>query len=179
MHIISHAHSALARNNNVIRHHGAITVIYRNHLDFGPLAGPSTMAKTDTNGRSNMLFSLSMLTSSEINEDEDEEYSAINSEVDDYDDDMILLHSKAKQHKYKPPIHSQSFIEHLESVKSSWPRDYDSTVDASSDGGDCDQKEKYISDIDDYGGVYCVGEPSIDPSRVLDSTIVDGESNWI
>ena len=165
---IPHAYSALARNNNIIHHH--VTTISRSHLDFEPLT--STMAKT---GRSNMLFSLSMLPSSDnINEEEDEEYSAIISEVDDYDDDV--LYSKAKQ--YKPPTHSQSFIEHLESVKSSWPQDYDSKVDASSDGGDCEQKEKHIN-IDDYGGVYCVGEPSIDPSRVLDSVIVDGESNWI
>ena len=59
--------------------------------------------------------------------------------------------------QYTPPIHSESFLQHLENVKSSWLPD--------------------CSDAD--GGVPCVGEPTIDPSRMVQNAIVDGESNWI
>jgi len=52
--------------------------------------------------------------------------------------------------QYKPPSHSNDFLEHLQSVKSSWP--------------------------DNEEGVHCTGEPSIDPSRILQSVVVDGES---
>ena len=54
--------------------------------------------------------------------------------------------------KYNPPSHSNDFLDHLQSVKSSWP--------------------------DNDEGVYCTGEPSIDPSRILQSVVVDGESDW-
>ena len=59
---------------------------------------------------------------------------------------------------YTPPLHSESFLQHLENVKSSWKPD---------------------SSDDDVGGVPCFGEPTIDPSRMVQNSIVDGDSNWI
>ena len=62
------------------------------------------------------------------------------------------------QHSTMPPLHSESFLQHLENVKSSWKPD---------------------SSDDDVGGVPCFGEPTIDPSRMVQNFIVDGDSNWI
>lgn len=56
-----------------------------------------------------------------------------------------------------PPLHSESFLRHLENVKSSWP-----------DSGN-----------DDVGGVPCPREPMIDPMVQHVIFIVAGESNWI
>ena len=56
-----------------------------------------------------------------------------------------------------PPLHSESFLRHLENVKLSWP-----------DNGN-----------DDVGGVPCPGEPMIDPMVQHVIVIVAGESNWI
>jgi hypothetical protein len=80
------------------------------------------------------------------------------------------LDSKARRYGFKPPAHSESFLTHLESVKSSWPRITDSIDDES------DSEDNSRSHND--GGVRCAGEPSIDPSRMLHS-VVDGESDWI
>jgi hypothetical protein len=84
------------------------------------------------------------------------------------------LDSKAKQYGLKPPVHSESFLLHLESVKSSWPH-LSGRIDEEDacriDGMD---NSKYLNDE----GVRCAGEPSIDPSRILQS-VVDGESDWI
>ncbi len=85
------------------------------------------------------------------------------------------LDCKAKQYGFKPPAHSESFLLHLESVKSSWPHLSDSFDE---------EAEAYLNDKMDNTrclndeGVRCAGEPSIDPSRMLQS-VVDGESDWI
>ncbi|KAL3798462.1 hypothetical protein ACHAW5_007414 [Stephanodiscus triporus] len=80
------------------------------------------------------------------------------------------LDSKAQTYGFKPPVHSDSFLRHLESVKSSWPR----ITDSNDDESDSEDNNIYLND----GGVRCAGEPSIDPSRMLHS-VVDGESDWI
>lgn len=92
-------------------------------------------------------------------------------ESDDYDDDEI--DAKAKQYCYKPPTHSDSFLNHLESVKSSWP--YDPNEDNEEISKTGTHEFNNLSD----GGVRCTGEPSIDPSRMLQSVVVDGEADWI
>lgn len=85
------------------------------------------------------------------------------------------LDSKAQRYGFEPPAHSESFLRHLASVKSSWPRISDS-ID--------DESDTYLSDkiMDNSilydGGVCCAGEPSIDPSRMLQS-VEDGECDWI
>lgn len=80
------------------------------------------------------------------------ERPSINVETDELD-------SKAKQYGYKSPSHSESFLKHLESVRSSWP--YDPNDDESAIEG----SEKSC--------VPCTGEPAIDPSRMLQN------SDWI
>ena len=85
--------------------------------------------------------------------------------------------SKAKQYRYKSPAHSESFLRHLESVKTSWPYDpNDGDSDDSEDGALDEKSDKCKSFYD--GGVQCTGEPSIDPSRML-QVVLDGESDWI
>ena len=86
------------------------------------------------------------------------------------------LDCKAKQYGFKPPAHSESFLLHLESVKSSWPHLSDS-IDEEADAyllNDKLDNTRYLNDE----GVRCAGEPTIDPSRMLQS-VVDGESDWI
>ncbi len=85
------------------------------------------------------------------------------------------LDCKAKQYGFKPPAHSESFLLHLESVKSSWPHLSDS-IDEEADAylNDKMDNTRYLNDE----GVRCAGEPSIDPSRMLQS-VVDYESDWI
>ena len=94
-------------------------------------------------------------------------------------EDSDVLDTKAKQYGYKPPAHSDSFLRHLESVKSSWPYDPNNSGDELDDDGriDDENSNKYKS-ISADGGVKCTGEPSIDPSRMLQS-VVDGENDWI
>lgn len=58
--------------------------------------------------------------------------------------------------QYRPPKHTSSFLEHLKSVRSSWP----DTVDT------------------DKEGVDCTGEPSVDPSRTMQAAETD-DSNWM
>lgn len=64
--------------------------------------------------------------------------------------------SDAVDSQYQPPNHTSSFLEHLESVRSSWP----DTVDT------------------DKEGVDCTGEPSVDPSRTMQAAETD-DSNWM
>jgi len=69
--------------------------------------------------------------------------------------------------KYNPPKHNDSFLRHLESVKSSWP--FNDKIDED-DADPTTKSNKYR--------VYCTGEPSIDPSRMLQS-ISDDDYDWI
>lgn len=85
-----------------------------------------------------------------------------------------VIDSKAKKYGYKRPAHSEYFLQHMESVKSSWP--YDPNDDNVSDDGADEISAKYNSVSDK--GVRCTGEPSIDPSRMLQS-VVDDDSHWI
>ena len=86
-------------------------------------------------------------------------------------DDINEDEAKLKQQKqvYKPPGHSDSFLRHLEQVKSTWP---------SNTSDNNDDKLKTDANIDRNYGVYCTGEPSIDPSRMIQA-VSDGESDWI
>lgn len=59
---------------------------------------------------------------------------------------------------YQPPKHTSSFLEHLESVRLSWP-------DADMGGTSTE-------------GVACAGEPSVDPSRTMQASETD-DSNWM
>lgn len=72
---------------------------------------------------------------------------------------------------YERPKHSDSFLKHLEAVKSSWPYD-----GAAKDGN----KEQTASEneVASEEGVFCTGEPAMDPSRMVQG-VFDGESNWI
>ena len=72
--------------------------------------------------------------------------------------------------QYSPPKHSESFLRHLESVKSSWPYNDGSGEDVA------DQTKDVSSNSED--GVYCTGEPSIDPSRMLQS-VSDDDHDWM
>ena len=76
-----------------------------------------------------------------------------------------------KERIYKPPKHSAAFLEHLNEVKNAWP------CEKTSDDAIPDDNNDMQSDSTGYG-VYCTGEPSIDPSRQVQS-ILDGESDWI
>lgn len=82
------------------------------------------------------------------------------------------LDAENKQYSYKPPKHSESFLEHLKEVKKAWPSEI-----TSNEPGEDEAKNDDASDPSDYG-VFCTGEPSIDPSRQIRS-IIDGESDWI
>ena len=66
---------------------------------------------------------------------------------------------------YTPTKHSEEFLRHLESVKSSWPYNGEDVTDQTSD----------ISS--DYS-VQCTGEPSMDPSRMLQS-LSDDDYDWV
>lgn len=70
--------------------------------------------------------------------------------------------------RYTPPKHSEAFLRHLESVQSSWPYNDDT------EEGVADETKDNNSDY----SVYCTGEPSIDPSRMLQS-ISDDDYDWI
>lgn len=72
--------------------------------------------------------------------------------------------------RYKPPQHSESFLEHLKNVKQSWPFEEALDMDPDHTNTDDVSNSKYA--------VSCNGEPSIDPSRQIQS-ILDGESDWI
>ena len=72
--------------------------------------------------------------------------------------------------RYKPPQHSESFLEHLKNVKQSWPYEETLDVDPDDTGTDGVSQSKYA--------VSCTGEPSIDPRRQIQS-VLDGESDWI
>lgn len=75
--------------------------------------------------------------------------------------------------RYSPPKHSKEFLRHLESVKSSWPYNDD---DADKEDEDDQIKDDVLSNSE-YG-VYCTGEPSIDPSRMLQG-ISEDDQDWI
>ena len=101
------------------------------------------------------------------------------------DDDEYNTDATYYRYNYTPPSHTNEFLKHLESVKSSWPNNNDDGRN-NNKGEDSDNNENLtdkINEIDKYinadGGVFCTGEPSIDPSRMLNSAIIDGESNWI
>mmetsp|Transcript_20266 Transcript_20266/g.42199 ORF Transcript_20266/g.42199 Transcript_20266/m.42199 type:complete len:177 (-) Transcript_20266:392-922(-) len=82
-----------------------------------------------------------------------------------------------KKYEYKPPQHSESFLRHLAQVKSSWPGDCDDINNFDEEGVDSSGiNDKTIGKIS--GGVYCTGEPAMDPSRLV-QTIFDGESDWV
>ena len=66
---------------------------------------------------------------------------------------------------YNPTTHSEEFLRHLESVKSSWPYNGEDVTDQTSD----------ISS--DYS-VTCTGEPAMDPSRMLQS-LSDDDYDWV
>mmetsp|Transcript_4680 Transcript_4680/g.6827 ORF Transcript_4680/g.6827 Transcript_4680/m.6827 type:complete len:135 (+) Transcript_4680:129-533(+) len=70
--------------------------------------------------------------------------------------------------RYTPTKHSEEFLSHLESVKSSWP--YNDDVDE-------DAADQTIDNNSDYS-VYCTGEPCMDPSRMLQS-ISDDDYDWV
>mmetsp|Transcript_1675 Transcript_1675/g.2322 ORF Transcript_1675/g.2322 Transcript_1675/m.2322 type:complete len:135 (+) Transcript_1675:172-576(+) len=67
--------------------------------------------------------------------------------------------------RYTPIKHSEEFLLHLESVKSSWPYKDEDGTDQTSDSGS------------DYS-VSCTGEPSMDPSRMLQS-LTDDDYDWV
>ena len=71
--------------------------------------------------------------------------------------------------RYSPPKHSKEFLRHLESVKSSWPYNDDEDV--------ADQAKDDVLSNSEYG-VYCTGEPSIDPSRMLQG-ISEDDHDWM
>lgn len=76
--------------------------------------------------------------------------------------------------RYSPPKHSKEFLRHLESVKSSWP--YNDVADKE-DEDVADQTKDNVLSNSEYG-VYCTGEPSIDPSRMLKG-ISEDDQDWI
>ncbi|KAL7549373.1 hypothetical protein ACHAWF_012642 [Thalassiosira exigua] len=79
--------------------------------------------------------------------------------------------SEAIRDGYSPPAHSEAFLRHLEDVRSSWP--YDPEEDGISDTSEEETVHSFTRE-----GVQCTGEPSIDPSRMVQS-VVDGEFDWI
>ena len=83
----------------------------------------------------------------------------INQDADDNDKD------NEETGLYTPIKHSEEFLLHLESVKSSWPYKNEDATDQTSDNGS------------DYS-VYCTGEPSMDPSRMLQS-LSDDDYDWV
>jgi hypothetical protein len=86
------------------------------------------------------------------------------------DDDTVEKNDKDSDGtgRYNPPKHSEAFLRHLESVKLSWPYNDNTAADVA------DHK---IDNNSEYS-VYCTGEPSIDPSRMLQS-ISDDDYDWI
>lgn len=76
--------------------------------------------------------------------------------------------------RYSPPKHSKEFLRHLESVKSSWPYNDDADKE---DEDVADQAKDDVLSNSEYG-VYCTGEPSIDPSRMLQGISEDGH-DWM
>ena len=69
------------------------------------------------------------------------------------------------KYRYNPTKHSEDFLRHLENVKSSWPYNEEDVTDQTVDIGS------------DYS-VSCTGEPSIDPSRMLQS-LSDDDYDWV
>lgn len=77
--------------------------------------------------------------------------------------------------RYSPPKHSKEFLRHLESVKSSWP--YNDVADKEDEDVADQTKDNVVLSNSEYG-VYCTGEPSIDPSRMLQG-ISEDDQDWI
>ena len=75
---------------------------------------------------------------------------------DEDDEEATNFFGSDADSQYQPPKHTSSFLEHLESVRSSWP--------------DTDGSSKE--------GVDCTGEPSVDPSRTIQAAETD-DSNWM
>eukprot|EP00581_Thalassiosira_minuscula_P016189 CAMPEP_0183731342 /NCGR_PEP_ID=MMETSP0737-20130205/35148_1 /TAXON_ID=385413 /ORGANISM="Thalassiosira miniscula, Strain CCMP1093" /LENGTH=190 /DNA_ID=CAMNT_0025964049 /DNA_START=1 /DNA_END=573 /DNA_ORIENTATION=- len=107
-----------------------------------------------------------------ITDDDNTDNATTTTTITTKKDATTTLDAKAKQYNYKPPTHDESFLAHLESVKSSWT--YDEEEDDTTTTNDSDKPSNNNNDW----GVRCTGEPSIDPSRMVQS-VVDGESNWI
>jgi hypothetical protein len=78
---------------------------------------------------------------------------------------------------YKPPKHSDSFLEHVKSVRSAWPSS-EQASDKSDDSNGAENDLNVSGSETNTFGVFCTGEPSVDPSRQIQS-ILDGESDWI
>ena len=83
--------------------------------------------------------------------------------------DDHLDSSNGTCYHYNPPKHSESFLEHLNEVKKSWPNI-------------ADNLNELVNSTDDWPeqsyGVSCTGEPAVDPSRQIQS-ILDGEPDWM
>ena len=79
-----------------------------------------------------------------------------------------------QKYKYESPKHSDSFLEHLNNVKSAWPFEQTS-VNSADDNETANYAEP--SESSSYS-VFCTGEPAIDPSREV-RIILDGEPDWI
>lgn len=91
--------------------------------------------------------------------------------ISDYGTDENEKRNNDGATNYKRPIHSEEFLRHLENVKSSWPcKNYDTYKDDIVDQKKFNSKSEY--------SVYCTGEPSIDPSRMLQSTS-DDDHDWM
>ncbi|KAL7473325.1 hypothetical protein ACHAXS_013781 [Conticribra weissflogii] len=110
-----------------------------------------------------------------------ENFLAVNHDDAEYDKESKYAKSDdtipRKKYEYKPPQHSEYFLKHLAQVKSSWPGDGDDTNNF--DGGGVDSDGGYDKTTGKIsGGVYCTGEPAMDPSRVV-QTIFDGEADWV
>ena len=68
------------------------------------------------------------------------------------------------KYSYSPTKHSEDFLRHLESVKSSWPYNEEDVTEQTNIGSDY--------------SVSCTGEPSMDPSRMLQN-ISDDDYDWV
>lgn len=84
------------------------------------------------------------------------------------------LNTSGQNYQYKPPKHSASFLEHLNIVKKSWPSD----IGKENDNETENETENDFDSTSGGYGVFCKGEPSIDPSRQIQN-IFDGESEWV
>lgn len=84
------------------------------------------------------------------------------------------LREDEQKNKYESPKHSDSFLEHLNNVKSAWPFDQisDNSVDDSETAINAEASEASCY------SVFCTGEPAIEPSREV-RIILDGEPDWI
>ncbi len=98
-----------------------------------------------------------------------------NGRSDGDDESNIDGDADGTRRAYEAPAHSESFLQHLESVSSSWPHDKnDDNYDELNIG---DEDKRYKSGND--WGVCCTGEPSIDPSRMVQNVVIDGECDWM